>query len=239
MAFCSNCGCEVSADEKFCHSCGTALNAVQVQNQSGNISSPNVNPREDSLKKITTYHDYFSQYEDGFRYYLYCQDLGNTPKRKSIGLKIVSIILLIYAILFLIESFALLIFGDTGFFTFSIIMSAIMFLVFLPLNKKVKNIKTAKNDLPVITENLEKCYAKFGDSSIGIQYVFPWILRDLYSYVQNGRADSIKEAINIYETELHNQTMKNLAAETAYNAKQAASYAKKAANYASASFWIK
>lgn len=247
MAFCTNCGASVSADEKFCHSCGTALNAVQVQNQSGNISSPNVNPREDSLKKITAYHDYFSQYEDGFRYYLYCEDVGNTPNSKLFALKFCFIIIIIYGCFATLCSLVMAIANKSiGYAVFTLITDLVILLILFSLRKKIKAIKTAKNDLPVITENLTKCYENFGDTTIGIQYVFPWILRTLYEYVQNGRADTIKEAINIYETELHNKTMRELAAETAAaandaanNARKAANNAKRAANYASASFWLK
>ena len=69
----------------------------------------------------------------------------------------------------------------------------------------------------IVVKELEEYYLSYGYCAIGMEFTNPRIIYKLADIVRQGRADNIKEAINILFTDAHRDRMEMLAEEMAAN----------------------
>ena len=108
-------------------------------------------------------------------------------------------------------------------------------------DKRTRESKIRKNTnyLSAFTEELAEYYEKYGYCATGPSYINPRILRKLRELVYMGRADSIKEAINIMHQDAHNSEMELQASLAARSAASAARGAKATAFFTAANFFLR
>ena len=96
--------------------------------------------------------------------------------------------------------------------------------IFLQIRKK-KMLAEASNRYYELGEKLIVHYSKYVNCPIGPEYTNPSNLSVIQRTILSGRADTIKEALNILVEDAHRNRMENLASQTAHYAQQAAEYA--------------
>lgn len=82
-------------------------------------------------------------------------------------------------------------------------------------------------------------YQAYGVCSVGAEYTNPANLAAIRDTILSGRADTIKEAINVLVDDAYRNSMQQYAAQTALNTAAAARGAKASAVFAAANFFIK
>ena len=75
----------------------------------------------------------------------------------------------------------------------------------------IENLKEEKRELSRL---LFDKYNEYPNCPVGIEYCRSDVLYDLYEYLRKGRAETIKEAINLLESDEHNAEMMRIARET-------------------------
>lgn len=103
-------------------------------------------------------------------------------------------------------------------------------------NRKIDRMIYRKSELE---EELLDYYNDFGACVVGAEYTNPSNLSAIQSVIQSGRADTIKEAINILTEDAYRNNMQKYAAQTAQNTASAARGAKAGAIFAAANFFLK
>lgn len=96
-----------------------------------------------------------------------------------------------------------------------------------------------KKKLSDLEKELSDYYNKYGKCLTGLAYTNPLILKEIRKVVYTGRADSIKEAINLLLQDTHNSEMEYQATLTAQHAANAAHSARTAAIFTAADFFLK
>ena len=213
MAFCKNCGTDIG-NSKFCPSCGESINT--------DVSTAAFSTRENALKEVERMYSYFSQKGDVYAEYDKTRyELAEIKKKSVKGLATYAGIAIGIGIVII------LIRGKMGGFTASLLFSGILCAVLAPVlhSKRETKIK----ELTAIKERVENellyYYQKFPNCLVGFEYTYPYVIKGLRSIIGSGRADSIKEAINIQINDEHNHEMKVLAQKTYVQAATAAAAA--------------
>ena len=132
-------------------------------------------------------------------------------KKKKIGVGL--IILLIIAVLCVLYGFVVIVATKHLDGLFNVVLGVIPFVAVY------KRLQRAKECLIKIEELKEKYQGMQNDSNLSwlpMDYRSSFCISEIATYVQNGRADTLKEAINLFETEQHNQRLENAAALGAY-----------------------
>lgn len=96
--------------------------------------------------------------------------------------------------------------------------------IFLQIRKK-KRLAEASSRYYQLTEELISHYRNYANCPMGPEYTNPSNLAVVKRTIISGRADTIKEALNILVEDAHRNKMENLASQTAQYAQQAAEYA--------------
>ncbi len=81
---------------------------------------------------------------------------------------------------------------------------------------------------------LTQYYNAYSDKILPIEYTVPWMIEVLSGYVKTYRADSIKEAINLYFDEEHKSRMEDKQQQILQATQSAAGGAKATAGFAGA-----
>lgn len=109
----------------------------------------------------------------------------------------------------------------------------------LMAQEKSDQLDEAQKRFAVVCKTLDNHYQKYGYCAVGASYTNPLILQKLLSIISLGRADTIKEAINVMIQDTHNSEMELQARMTARSAASAARGAKAAAFFTAADFFLK
>lgn len=238
--YCYKCGAQIDDSDSFCNYCGTnvvpqateLVNApsvpLSVVSPSVPVSPvPSVSPlyyqeasRKDAIAELDRMITYFSQkekqYEDCDHYSERIAYYSNPRSRiVTSGSGKPGIILLVAGIKTQSDN--------------------------KKYDKRTRESKIRKNTnyLSAVTEELAEYYEKYGYCATGPSYINPRILRKLRELVYMGRADSIKEAINIMHQDAHNSEMELQASLAARSAASAARGAKATAFFTAANFFLR
>lgn len=196
--FCSKCGSVIAADSSFCQKCGAEVIQQDFENQQVEIRQLKTQQkalREAEIDAINSAIVFFtrkkSEYEDYEEAKLYVEyySLGANSK------------LLVWGILTAILGFVLLsmdaILVSMGILLF-FLPSLLMILggILMKVNNRVKYNRYIKQ-----RDNLYKVlkdfYATYPDCPVGFEYSNPETLSAIRECILSGRADSIKESLNL------------------------------------------
>lgn len=81
------------------------------------------------------------------------------------------------------------------------------------LNSQFRKLENLKNKQQTfVNEILEchKCFNECGGLNLPMKYFHPTALKSFDNYFRTGRADSLKEAMNLFEAEQHRLNMENM-----------------------------
>lgn len=120
------------------------------------------------------------------------------------------------------------------------IVAAIIAMILINKRKANKNqnaILEVKYQAGRLEKEIEKYYREYpGQCPVHIAYSHPETIAQLCSYLETGRADSLKEALNLMEEELHRNRMEQQQQRIEYRTAQAARAATASAFISAANF---
>jgi len=220
--YCINCGAENKDDACFCFGCGTKLTEVKAVNKT-NVSEVNESKFYTSL--LGKVGPNIVKLEKLEKEYAKCKRDVVTYKPVPVSAQI--IIALIMGLGCAGVAFAVLIgLGALGvlgsFIIFILVCGAVMAIFKLFFQQKYE---TANRRIAEINRDRKLLWEPIYDDVLKYipqDYVYGIALDRMYGYFVNGRVSSLKEAINLYEEEMHRLRMENMAAVTARAAQQAA-----------------
>lgn len=206
--FCSKCGFEFSDDTNFCPKCGTPINGTSA---SFNVNNQK-NLRDEALQTIEQLQDYFSEKHPQY-------DEIDKLDRKVLKAKKLTFLklLIVIIVFFLLFAQSFLIFKDN--WLLACVPPAIAIVILIILNKlRIK--KMEERQTQVLYEIIDH-YNELSYCPIGVEYTDPQSLESIRSIVYAGRAETIKEALNIMIDDIHKSNMETaafVAAQSAYSA---------------------
>lgn len=104
------------------------------------------------------------------------------------------------------------------------------------ISEKERLIKQYQDRCNQLSEELDTHFKNYGYCAVAESYTNPKILREIREPINIGRADTIKESMNLLVQDAHNAEMASHAAATANSARSAARGANVAAFFTAASF---
>lgn len=198
--FCPHCGSQVADGVAFCSNCGGNLNAVtqvqpQVQQPAYDYQAQKQAVRESEIKSLASVLAHFNQKRDEFEYYDAVCVLVNHYAQGAKKSLIVwgAIIASMGIICALAEASAAI----DGLIAFIIPGAAMIAGGILMQIKNRKNQEYYNAEYARLSEELYNHYLAYPNCPVGPEYVSPDILELIMEVMQSGRADTIKESINL------------------------------------------
>ncbi len=201
--FCSKCGQQIAEDAIFCSACGEKVKSIdsthhqeqiQVQNQ---VDVDNITSRSGEIQLLDTAFNYFVDKKLVFDEY---NEVCNSLIYYARGTKN-SII--VWGLIILMGAFVPLLIGTLE----GLIASLILFLlpgttmilggILMKVNNRIKYNYYLQmyNEL---YEDLYEFYLKYSDCPISSEYCHPDVLNILIDILKMGKANTIKEAVNVF-----------------------------------------
>lgn len=258
MAFCSKCGNQVAEGSAFCPQCGNQLGIVSVNGAQVPYKTPPVQTvpvRQQSLVEMHKMLDHFSKKTNEYNEYDQLNDrLAVMLRGYSAAGMVWGIILVVIFGLWTLAGFggaiaaveegnatALISCLISVFFLFVISAVGVMLIVLNVLGRKKHHQKVdwCRDRINDLAEELTQHFHAYGYCPIGPEYTNPYILQQLTSIIQSGRAETPKEAINVLLDDAHKNSVEFAAMLTARNAQAAAAGATASAVFSAASFFFK
>ena len=208
---CPNCNGQVQIDASrefgFCSYCGTKI--VFEREAPLNATQAFADNRSAALDEITRIMDHFDPVADDFRRVDAINDEINFLSHKSYaGVIGAGIVILVIGVLIMLC-------GGIPVGIAMLIVGIVLFVVpGVQKNNDSKTIEDLKEEKRDLSKLLLDRYNEYPNCPIGIEYCREDVLYDLYEYLRKGRAETIKEAINLLESDEHNAEMMRIAKET-------------------------
>lgn len=208
--YCQKCGFQLFDGSKFCPECATPVaNSVQETNhkQYYDYQAEKKAIRESEKAEITKVYNYFASKQEAFNEYDMVCGIINDCRRISFAhiIRYWSIVVgfiftapLVFTSLLLVENFLMstviiyLIFSPIILFGIYRIVSSI---VKFYANKKT--LAMAEERYAELAQEIYMYYCNYPNCPIGIAYTNPRIIYKIITILQSGRADTIKESLNI------------------------------------------
>ena len=245
---CPRCGNSNKDDSKFCTSCGAALNEVSTLSfsqdaglQSNNTVNMRYNVRSSEMNEVDRMINYFSQKNDLYaEYESLCARLDPRFKKKKVGLLVLGIIAGIIGFYVAVFGISLKSAGTIGFGVLMIAGGAVMIFGFIRSSSaRNENYSKTYSRFDEVSNELYNHYLNYGPCLVSAQYTNPSNLRIILDTIRSGRADTIKEAVNILVEDAHRNNMEAIARENAIASANAARGAAAAAVFSAANLFIK
>ncbi len=190
--FCPHCGQQVADGAAFCTACGKSVAStpapmIDFQAQKNAI-------RQSEIGSLTQALQHFNQKRDEFTEYDYvCELVNHYAKGAKGSLLVWGIIIATAGILMLMAPDAFL----GALIGFVIPGSAMIFGGIMMKVKNRKNYQYFQNEYARLSQELYDHYVSYPNCPVGPEYANPEILEIILGVLQSGRADTIKEAINL------------------------------------------
>lgn len=197
---CLKCGSQIPDDVFFCGVCGTEVTHaspqdVQSQMQAQFQMHKNA-MRQSEMQIMGQAIEYFSQKKDTFNEYdVSTHNLINYATGTKNGL-------IIWGAILTVTFFSAMSVPGKGFrifCTISLILSLIMLAggILMKVNNRRKY-RHYQSENFRLSKELYEYYSKYPNCPVGMEYVNPEILQKIMDIMVSGRADSIKEALDIF-----------------------------------------
>lgn len=216
---CPNCNGEVQIDDSrefgFCTYCGTKV----AFSREGEVNATRAfaDNREAALYETKRLIDYFHDVQEFIEELDEINDFLKVYKKNEFTSKIVvGVSVAIFGFVFLILGIITDSVG-VGFFmgVIPLAIGIVRAVIFIRANKQ--NEDYYKYSVPrkkELSKYLIEYYNSCPRCPIGIEYCRDEVLRKIYDYIRKGRAETIKEAINLMDTDEYNQEMRRIAIDT-------------------------
>lgn len=246
--FCPNCGHTLADGARFCVNCGSNL-AVNQANLAADYQTVSTMQqyqlhksaaRQSELRVLDHLIMHFSQKQTQYdNYDTACEAVSHYSRGARKGLIVWGAILAACGFIFLLSTadpdvsglaaVGLLLFLLPGLF---MIFGGIIMQV---ANKK--NYQQALNAWQQLSDELCAHYAAYPNCPVGPEYSNPQILQALRNTLQSGRADTIKECLNLMVADANQRAMENYLADIQRSAQQSARANTASAIFLAASFF--
>ena len=208
---CPNCSGEIQIDTSrefgFCSYCGTKI--VFEREAPLNATQAFADNRSAALDEITRIMDHFEPVANDFRRVDAINDqIDALSVKNHNGLIGAGAVVLVMALIIMLC-------GGIPMGIVMIIVAVFLFVLSGTQKKgdlqSIENLKEEKREL---SRKLLDTYDEYPNCPVGIEYCRSDVLDDLYEYLRKGRAETIKEAINLLESDEHNAEMMRIAKQT-------------------------
>lgn len=257
--FCSKCGNELGNDSEFCSRCGCKTNNtthVFDVNDKARQKRNEITLLNAAYDYINTFWPYYSQIADCRKKQ---KDLQKDVDSGCRLLIITGIIASLIGLNFLFFSLPDLLAGHDGFFSGFIVFISMLCLIpgiiaiivaivaFAKIPKRKRKIEEIKAEIIGIDQKIQQIdYTirelhkdkEISQKQTAYQLYFPntdagpYDIAYIINLMTTGRADSFKEAINLYDEHLHRNNLERMASQQLNYAKKAAAAASAAADSA-------
>lgn len=245
--FCSKCGQQMADTAQFCSNCGNSVtnnqqelaNDYYIMNSMHQYQLQKTAMRQGELRTLDSLIMHFSQKENQYdEYDVVCAAVSHYGRGAKKGLIVWGAILSFFGFIFLLA----LADGETGAASAGLIAFLLpgLFMIFGGIMMQVankKNYNQALNRWAELSDELSRHYMAYPNCPIGPEYSNPHILMALRNTFQSGRADSIKECLNLMVADANQRAMENYLSDIQRNTAQAACASTATAVFMAASFF--
>jgi|GEM_PF-1347690 len=194
IMFCPNCGQQIADGSAFCSVCGKSTTNItptpvmdfQAQKQA---------VRQSEISALSQALNHFNQKRDEFTEYDYVCELVNHYAKGAKGS------LLVWGIIIATVGLLCCLAGEEAFLgsliAFVVPGGAMIFGGIMMKVKNRKNYAYFQQEYARLSEELANHYVAYPNCPVGPEYTNPEILEIILGVLQSGRADTIKEAINL------------------------------------------
>lgn len=260
--FCIKCGAQLPDGAGFCSSCGSSLNAPSMNEISAPSADYNVQMlqaqqmqaqqyqmqkngiRQSEIDSLSRTYAHFNLKQSAFQEY---DKVGERLNYYSRGARSA---LIVWGAIITVFSFLILLGGaslgvryvKTFMVPFAIFFIPGVMMITGGILMKVNNKKKRRyyeSEYIRLAQELNDHYNAYPQCPVGAEYANPKILEVIMGVLNSGRADTIKEAINLMIAEVNQAEMSLYLQNIEAYAKSTSNYSKASAIFAAASFFTK
>lgn len=246
--FCPNCGQVLADGSRFCANCGNSLNPAQpapaadyyMMNTMQQYQAQKSVARQSELNTLDNLISYFGRKEAEYDQYEVASEAVNHYARGAKkGLIVWGAILAFFGLIFQLarndaDAAAL---GTVGLLVFLLPGLAMIFGGIMMQVSNKKKFREALNVWEQLSDELNRHYLAYSNCPIGPEYSNPHILRVLRNTLQSGRADTIKECLNLMVADANQRALEDYMFQIQRNTAQAARASTATAVFMAASFF--
>lgn len=237
MALCPSCGKNIDDSCSFCSACG-----AKIVNETPQTGKYNISNREGALALMNDVKNLYNLLSDDLAMVVALKNENEKMKKgwKNKAWVVFMILACSFTLLSIIASIATL--SPEGLIVALVygVPFAILFLVFYRKNKQgiKKQIFFEKNE-EVITAKTDEILSTYYQQELSNYYSLDYFYEDaidmLIRYLSQFRADSLKDALNLFETEAHQRRLEDQQQKIIFTQKEILNQAKQTAKAATAS----
>ena len=242
--FCPNCGQTIAEGARFCANCGNNLSANQVNLVTDYQAVSTMQQyqlqksaaRQSELRVLDSLIMHFSQKQEQYdNYDTACEAVCHYSRGAKKGLIVWGAILATFGFILLLAT------AESAVVGLLLFLLPGLFMVFGGIMMQVANRKNHRQALNIwqqLSDELCAHYAAYPNCPVGPEYSNPQILHTLRSTLQSGRADTIKECLNLMIADANQRAIENYLEDIQHNVEQIQRSAQQSAraNTASAIF---
>lgn len=246
--FCTKCGSNIpEGDAVFCPVCGNTLTApppverytyTPPVTRSYDPVGSRLDSRQGEIEEVNRMISYFSKVSDKYaEYERVCVALDPRNKRKRVGLLVWGIIIAVIGLTFA-EAFNHSSQGMSTFGVITILGGVAMIIGYIASSSaRNTNYDDAYKRFNQLTNELLRYYQGYGPCLVSAEYTNPNNLVAIRDTISSGRADNIKEALNVLIDDAHRNNMEAFARQSAISSAAAARGATAAAIFSAANLF--
>ena len=222
---CPNCNGQVQIDASrefgFCSFCGTKI--MFSDDSPANATQAFIGNREAALDEIKRIDEHFSSIAGDFSDLDSVNDDIDFFLNKRYSWNTVGLVISVFS--FLIGLIAIYSIADNSDISdagwaiaFTVITVVAFILLIFDRRRRINNNNKTLYDLSIekkeISKRIVETYKAYPHCPIGIEYCRPEVISAIYQYIRKGRAETIKEAVNLLANDEYNFQMKQIALNT-------------------------
>ena len=221
--FCSKCGQEVSDDASFCSKCGSPTGGLkQPSSQESGVRQTTYELLSSVDRKLRDQRAHYRAIQDDN---IKLAELRKSDKDKGRWIFSVAWGLALWYLSGFIE-------GESAAIGCRVAACVPFAICALGAARKAAMVKNLRRDIATHVAAVVEIYASVKDNPLSFEHSSPYALDSLLAIVRQGRADTLKEALNVYEDEVHKSSMLDLQKAAVNEATAARIAAEQAREYA-------